>query len=127
MFARKHIFSKDNAMPISNLPNHPHDFWLEVLDPQRVADFTAVFGSPRVPIKSPVVSLAGLPGKNSPTRIYELALDQITPDQRRRLIEFIAAKFHLPGYSVEEDLDAIGMPILAENTVITIDHAQRWL
>jgi len=104
-----------------------HDFWLEVLDPQRVIDFTAVFGSARVPIKSPIVTLAGIPGKNSPTRIYELALDQITPDQRSRLIDFIALKFSLPRPDIDEDLDRIGMPILAENTVITIDHAQRWL
>lgn len=45
----------------------------------------------------------------------------VTPRYRAALIEHIAARFAIPAADVERDLDEVGMPILASNTVAAFD------
>lgn len=102
------------------------DFTVTVHDPERASEFATVFGTTTVCIRSPLPSLADLPGRPN-ALVYELDLAELTDDQRQRLINHIATKFSIPAEEVAAELDVVGMPILAENVAIAIHNPQRWL
>ena len=93
------------------------DFTVTVHAEDRRKDFETVFGSTTVPVLSPVPALAELPGFDEPQLVYELDLDRLMTEQRKRLVTHIAEKFGLCESEVEAGLDEEGMPILASGCV----------
>ncbi|MCB0176183.1 MAG: hypothetical protein KDJ97_37135 [Anaerolineae bacterium] len=86
-------------------------------DPERAAMFMEVYGSYTIPLLSFVPSWQSLPiGERL---CYLVNLRAITPDQRRRLVDYIARRFDIDPASVEADLDQIGMPVLTEHITVT--------
>lgn len=102
------------------------DFLLTILEPMRAAEFREVFGTDTVCVRSPVPECANLPGKPAEW-IYLLDLDELTAAQRARLVGHLAAKFGYDPAYVDAGLEEEGMPILVEDTVVTVLHPQRWL
>lgn len=101
------------------------DFTATVHNPERAAEFAAVFGSTTVCIKSPLPIPVSVPGHPA-TLAYELDLQQLTADQRQRLIDHIAAKFGRDAEEVAADIDTVGVPILAEHVTIAVHNPQKW-
>jgi hypothetical protein len=67
------------------------------------------------------VNLPGLPG----ALVYMADLEALSTEQRARLVSAIAEKFNFPPAEVEADLDATGLPILADGvTVSSTDLAE---
>jgi hypothetical protein len=87
------------------------------VDKDRAAMWQRIFGGIEAPVKSVVPGPAFLPGVGA-TMVYELDLSAITPEQRERLVKEIAGKFKLPEWEVDQTLDEIGCPILADDVVI---------
>lgn len=85
----------------------------------RSGDWLRVFGDRTVPIVSPVPTRATLPGLG-PSLVYQLELSQIDADARDRLVTHIASRFSLPASQVASEIDAAGVPILAEDVFITV-------
>lgn len=104
-----------------------HDFWITVRGPREV-EFLAVFGTARLPVRSPLPELASLPGKDGPQLVYQLAVDRISAEQRARLCAHLGEKFGYAPAFVDLWLDEEGMPILADaDTTITVYNPQRWI
>lgn len=86
----------------------------------RATDFFEVFGRLiKIPIKSWLPTRGNLPDKPN-AEIYMLDLQRITPDERSRLIQNIAARFNLPAVEVAQDLTARGCPILGDDITVAI-------
>jgi len=101
------------------------DFQVIVHDPERAADWTKIFGTNQVYVKSPIPYRANLPGyTNEP--VYDLDLDQYTEEQRQALIQHIADKFSLQPETVEAQIDKVGVPILARHCTAAIHNPLRW-
>jgi len=101
------------------------DFTVTITDPQRAEEFKRIFGTTTVHVTSPFperVNLRGTPH----SLVYMLDLELITDGQRHALIQHIADKFQLPPDQVAATLDQHGVPILAENCVVSIEHPQKW-
>ena len=78
-------------------------------DPERAEAWHAVFGGDTAPIQSmhPIsVNLPGLPG----ALVYMADLEALSTD---------AEKFNFPPAEVEADLDATGLPILADGVIVS--------
>jgi hypothetical protein len=104
----------------------PKDFIAHIKNPERAAEWQAVFGSEQVYVTSPFPEMGDLPGLGR-VQIYKLDLALLTPDQRRRLVEHIAGKFGLDPELVDRDLNQVGCPVLARDVTLVVHHAQRWL
>lgn len=93
--------------------------------PERVASFERVFGSTTVPVLQllPAPVYASLPiGRRL---VYELDVDALSGEQRRRLIEYAAGRFGIPIDEAEAELEH-GFPILADDcsfTTTSLDFA----
>ena len=107
---------KDFTATISNRSN-----------PDRAIAWQKVFGSETIVLKSPVPSLARLPGRLTTALIYEVDIQALTGPQRKRLVAHLAEKFGYEAHVVEDALDTEGCPILAEDVIVTIKNPQRWL
>ncbi len=94
---------------------------------ERAKDFIEVFGSPTVPVQLPAPHKAYLPGLLDQQLVYMLDLNEITDEQRQRLIAFIAQRFKLSYEDVARDLEAHGVPILASDCTVAIYNPQRWI
>lgn len=92
------------------------DFGVTITDPERAKDFAAVFGRTTVPVTSFFPTRANLPGKPG-ALIFLLDLARLTPDERARLIAHLAQRFGLAPADVAQDLDAQGVPILADSCI----------
>ena len=90
-----------------------------VHNPERIDFWKGIFDGDRVPIKSFVAQSAHLPGFDEPQMIYELDLKAITDEQREKLIQAIAQKFDMPVATVADELDIHGVPILADDVVVS--------
>jgi hypothetical protein len=105
----------------------PHDFWVTISDRSpRHAQWLAVLGTDRVPVLSPLSHLALLPGRG-PSRVFLVALDQLTAGQRERLLDFLCARFDVPRDEGEREMAAHGVPILDEDVIVSVHNPQRWL
>lgn len=103
------------------------DFWLHVHGP-RAEDFERVFGTTVVAIRSPVPHLAHLPRSDSPQPVYLLDLDWVDElGRREQLVAFIAERFAQDPADVARGLAEEGMPLLAGDATLRIEHFQRWL
>lgn len=103
------------------------DFVLTIHDSERAAVAERVYGSPSVCVKSPFPQHASLPGFDTPQLVYELDLALLTPEQRERLVLYIAETFDYAPEEVRQSLDQEGFPILAEGTAVVIHNPQRWI
>ncbi len=104
----------------------PKDFEVTVTDSQRAGDWIKTLGSSTVSVMSPIPQLVNLPGHPS-ALVYMLDLACLTPDQRARLVAHIAQHFNIPAAEVERDLDRQGVPILADDCIVSIANSQKWL
>lgn len=94
---------------------------------RRAAAFQRVFGRLEVCVQSPIPLLAILPGFDAPQAVFLLDLSLITPDERGRLVEWLAERFGLPAEEINSRLEMEGLPILASECSLIIDHPQRWI
>ena len=101
------------------------DFTVTVTNPERAADWQAMLGSTTVFILSPIPVLANLPGKPH-AQVYLLDLEALTPEQTDRLIAYLAQKFSIPESEVARGLPTEGVPILADDCIVTVLSPQRW-
>lgn len=101
------------------------DFKVIINDPEQRNRFVDVFGTNVLCVKSIFPRLAALP-KIGERRIYELDLKEISPEQRARLVAYLAGHFHLDPLDVERDLDTIGCPILADGCTLVVENPAKW-
>lgn len=88
---------------------------------ERYTAWMRVFGTCRIPILAPVPQEAMRP-EGGTGLFYRVDVAALTPDQRGRLVVFLAAKFHLAAKDVEEGIDGEhGCPILAEDVIVSFD------
>jgi len=86
----------------------------------RAADWLHVFGRLNdIPLRSPFAITVDVPGRSN-VSAYLLDVSLITAEERLRLVNHIANRFNLPHSEVERDLDAHGVPILAEDVLVSI-------
>lgn len=93
----------------------------------RADDFKTVFGRLEVCIQSPLPRLAQLPGFDVPQRVYLLDLDALSEDEEARLVQHISTKFGVGEVEVILHLANQGVPILADDCIVVVDHPQRWI
>jgi hypothetical protein len=72
-----------------------------------------------IPIKGWLPVLAQLPGPGE-RLVYVMDLDRLTPDERARLVQNLARSFGDTTDIVAKELDANGVSILAEGTIVAI-------
>ena len=89
---------------------------------ERARLFEEVFGTSTVYIEDAIGEIATLPGLGE-RHIYKLDMALVTPDQRAKLISILAPRFQLSEAEMPELLDAHGVPILAEDCVLTFTGA----
>lgn len=93
---------------------------------ERAETWQQIFGTDVVHLKSPFVAFEEIEGK-SKVLVYDLDIETLTTDQRQRLVADLSTTFDLPESLVEEGLDTLGCPILAEDVTVTIKNPQKWL
>ena len=92
----------------------------------RAADWLKIFGRlDSIPVKSWIAHWAELPGIGD-SIVYMLDLERITAEERVRLIAHIAERFKFPLEVVAQDLDAEGVPILADDVTV-VSFQMDWL
>lgn len=89
-----------------------------VRDPGRRREWVAILGSDTMPLKSMLPTRVNLPGIEN-ALVYELDLEALTDEQRRRMVDHIALKFDLTPEFVETRLEEEGVPILAQDVTVT--------
>ena len=88
----------------------------------RAGDWMEMFGTLRVPIKSPHPVLATAPGLAGARRFYLVDVSRLSPEVRARVIDHMAQEFDLPPSEVADGLDGEhGMPILADDVDLSFD------
>ena len=102
-----------------------HDFFVSI-DGARGAEWEAVTGTRRFPVRSPVPVLAHLPGYAVPQPVYLLALDQIDAETRARIVAHLASKFGLSEAEVAVEIAQAGIPILEDQCSVVVHHPMRW-
>ena len=88
--------------------------------------FQKVFGSATVCVQFPFPVLADLPiGEQM---VYLLDLREITPEQRARMVDLLAAQHNLDRAFVEDRIAEQGVPILAREAVmVTTANLGLWV
>jgi len=102
-----------------------NDFTVTVIDPDRAADWQTIFGRTTVAVQSPVPRRAELPG-HPDTKIYMLDLDALTSEETDRLVAFLTRRFNIAESDIARDLREQGVPILADDCIVTVSYQQRW-
>jgi hypothetical protein len=98
------------------------ELWSAILDhdgPNYVTWYE-IFGSGRVPLKSPRSAQATL-GEETNVEVYLLNVAALTLIQRARLMAVVAQKFGVPIYEVEAEIAKRGFPIRAEDVIVSVD------
>jgi hypothetical protein len=88
---------------------------------ERAEEFEDVFGTATVPVLGPLPELALVNGFEEPQPVYLLDLKALSHDQRDRLVAHIARKFGADEGAVADQLTALGLPILAADTIVCGD------
>lgn len=102
------------------------DFEATIIDEERKKDFIKVFGTNVVKIKSPFPKRIILPsGKEA--LAYFLDLDLISSEEREKLIDHLSKRFNQEKDFVENNLNAIGVPILSDHCIIVVHNPQGWI
>jgi hypothetical protein len=102
------------------------DFTVTVTNPDRAADWQSILGRATVSVLSPLPSRGNLPG-HPDALFYMLDLDALTSEEIDRLTAFIAQRFHIADAEVAHDLRRNGVPILADDCIVSVHlNPQRW-
>lgn len=89
-------------------PHGPnHEFWFRI------------FGHNPVPLQSPQ-PIKAIMGEEKDVECYLLNLQGMTLGQKARLLGFIAQKFGVPVYRVEQEIARDGFPIRAKDVIVSI-------
>lgn len=84
----------------------------------RAADWQRIFGRlDNIPLTSSRLNLVRHQTEGL-MYVYGLDLSALTPDERERLIDFLAEKFNLPRAEVAGDIDEQGVPVRAEDALV---------
>ncbi len=94
---------------------------------ERGEEYEKVIGTRTINVRSPFPEARRLEGKAESELVYMVDLDLLTDEQRKKLIEHVANKFGADVRAVEAAINALGLPIRASETVVTVDHPQKWL
>jgi hypothetical protein len=78
-----------------------------------------IFGDSQVPLKNPTPVKAEL-GAEKDVEVYLLNLAATTLRVRARLLGTLAQKFRCPVYEVEQELNKNGLPIRAEDVIVSV-------
>ena len=96
---------------------------ITIHDEVRAAVWGAIFPGARVPVRTLVPFLADLPGIPS-ARVYFLDLEAVSDAQLAELVRKLAELFSMDPNAVRQDMEKLGVPILADNTSLeSSDHA----
>jgi hypothetical protein len=101
------------------------DFKITITDSERAAEWQAIMGTNFAYVKSLIPMVSDLPG-HSNAMIYLLDIDQLTVEQRQRLVSHLCEKFGLLEEDVEAEIIKVGIPILAENCIVSMEKPVRW-
>ena len=97
---------------------------------ERKEEWEKILGCTTVPLQSPIPQKADLPGKGVKS-IYLLDLDLMSDEQKDSLAKHIAAKFNVDESTVRRDIQSDnpthGVPILADDVIVTIHNPHKWL
>ena len=104
----------------------PKDFTVTVTNPERAAQWREMIGSDTVCVQSPIPEPADLPG-HPHALIYLVDLHELNPGQIARLVESLSRRFGLSPEEANRELQERGIPILADDCIVTVAHPQRWL
>jgi hypothetical protein len=94
---------------------------------ERGDEFKSIFGTNVVHVCSPFPTMAHLEGKAEAESVYMLDLEMLTVEQQGKLIVHLANKFSADPAAVEAAVMALGLPIRASDTVVTVSNPQKWL
>lgn len=94
---------------------------------ERGEEFQQIFGTKTVHVCSPFPTMAHLEGKAEAESVYMLDLAMLTVEQQSKLIAHLANKFNADPAAVEAAVMALGLPIRASDTVVTVSNPQKWL
>lgn len=97
-------------------------FFARVVRSERFEAWQSVFGRYELPIVSPIPEIVCVPDYGF-TRAYALDLDEVTAEDRERLIEHIAKRFELSVDYVAERIEQLGVPILADGVIVVMDDS----
>jgi len=92
----------------------------------RVDDWLKVFGTTIIPLRSPLPTIAILPGLGERV-IYQIDISALSPEQRQRMIQHISRRFRIAPEEVDAALDEQGCPIRAEDVTVSIHNPQKWI
>lgn len=103
------------------------DFVVQISDSSpRAVEWRQVLGTTELAVHSPLPAWVNLPGRGR-QQAYMLDLALLTSEQRGALIDHLALKFGIPRGEVATEIDAAGVPILAEDVSVAVHRPQRWL
>ena len=102
-----------------------HDFWVTI-EGQRGEKWQRVLGTSRLPVRSPIPTLAILPGIGE-AEVYLVALDVLAPGQQEKIIAHLCEKFQLRPDEAEAEIRQAGVPILGRDCSVMIMNPQRWI
>lgn len=94
---------------------------------QRAETFERVFGTTTVQVESPVPELVTIAGFRHPQRAYKLDLAALTGEQHDRLVAHLVREFKADEVQVRRHLEAVGLPILAVDATLMIEHPLKWV
>lgn len=86
----------------------------------RAADWLEAYSTTTVPIQSPFVSLAELPGLGL-CPVFFVDLARLSAEQLERAVALLSARFRIEPAELRKGLLADGLPILAEEMTVTVD------
>lgn len=103
------------------------EFQCRIIDPARKDLFMSIFGRSTVSVISPVPVRAELERRGIQF-VYMLDLNEITSEEKERLIGTLANTFGSSEEEVRSELNTMGLPIIASGCIVTVDHRGRgWL
>lgn len=102
------------------MPNTPDDWktTARCVNPGRAEIWRRIYGTDVIPLKSFVPQRGSLPGKPD-ALFYEVDTRVITPEQRARLVDYLSEAFNQERSFVENNLDLIGVPVLADDVMVS--------
>jgi len=94
----------------------------------RAADCMRVFWRRDVPVVSDKPMWVMVPEYDRPMQAYRLDVGRITPEERERLVQHLAGRYApLLDDEINESLDKYGMPILADDCTVVVQHPLKWI
>lgn len=98
------------------------DVQCTITNVERAQLFLHVFGTPTVYVENPIGEMANLPGKGA-CHVYKLDMAEVTPEQKAQLASALSARFGIPLPEITVAIEDQGIPVLAEDCVLTVTGA----